>query len=319
MALANEFRTTEVASTIEEVLLYPVVSMPVRIAKGFANENWIVETEEGRLLCKIAPPDAPVPKWRAAVFGHQLAEKHGIPVPRLLACSNKTESLGNRLVRIYQYCEGISPDMQTAEKHAKFWVELGKAIRRLHGIELSTFSSRLDGSAPMFDSWIDYVEYRIPQINARTDVSGYLNLKQLGHLWDCVLSSAAMVTQSIKPCLTHRDLHPDNLLVSQDGSLSSILDFDCAEAWDPVADFFKLKWWIFNKDYQAELLFHRGYGDPYDIYEQFTGRLQTISTLELVNIIANCDPDEIPYAKREYQRLRQITEETGWPLPEFKI
>jgi len=39
--------------------------------------------------------------------------------------------------------------------------QLGESIARLHAPSLGSFGSRLDGSVPSFDRWMDYVSYRI--------------------------------------------------------------------------------------------------------------------------------------------------------------
>ena len=57
-------------------------------------------------------------------------------------------------------------------------------------------------------------------------------------LWEPVLRLAREVAPSVRPALSHRDLYLDNFV---DDSLKAILDFDMAEAWDPVADFAKLR------------------------------------------------------------------------------
>lgn len=45
--------------------------------------------------------------------------------------------------------------------------------------------------------------------------------------------------------LIHRDLNPENLIVSPHGDLLGLVDFERAAAAPPAWDFVKLRWWIF--------------------------------------------------------------------------
>ena len=89
------------------------------------------------------------------------------------------------------------------------------------------------------------------------------------------------------PVVCHRDLYFDNLLCDRDGNLVAILDFDMAEAWEPAADFHKLRWWVFGTDTAAERDFLSGYraGEPFP--EDFEGRVRVVELLDLVNGLAN--------------------------------
>jgi aminoglycoside phosphotransferase (APT) family kinase protein len=56
-----------------------------------------------------------------------------------------------------------------------------------------------------------------------------------------ILDAVFNVDQFVRPTLVHRDLNLDNLLADEDGNLAAILDFDQAEAWEPMADRLKLE------------------------------------------------------------------------------
>lgn len=62
--------------------------------------------------------------------------------------------------------------------------------------------------------------------------------------------------------MTHRDLHPDNILLDDDGTVTAILDMDGAEPWDATVDFVKLTADTFPRYPGASDAFYAGYTHP---------------------------------------------------------
>ncbi len=307
-----EFPPLAIARAVTELTGRPVIGAPTPIRRGEANENWLVETREGTLLCKVAPTAAPVDKWQAAARAVELAVGAEIPTPALVA-AHPCAALSGRFVRILEWVEGEPAGELDAPLSAcpMLWSDLGHAVRRMHEVHLPAFSSRLDGSAPSFPTWDAYLAYRIPQIHQRAAASGYFDLDALGRLWAAIGAEARRLDWIIHPTLTHRDLHLGNILVTPDGRLAAIVDFDNAEAWDPVADFFKLRWWVWNECPEIEPLFVAGYGSPPEVHPHFAERLNIVSAVELVNILAQDTVAEDCAVDRG--RLQAVTKEAGWP------
>ena len=126
----------------------------------------------------------------------------------------------------------------------------------------------------------------------------------LERLWKPLLDLAGRVAPDVRPTLVHRDIYPDNLVAREDGSLAAIVDFDMAEAWDPVADFPKLRWWIFEDTPGAEAAFLATYRARIPHHARFDERLTVVEVLELVNQIANAPAADDPLTLRARERLR---------------
>ena len=106
---------------------------------------------------------------------------------------------------------------------------------------------------------------------------------------------------------------------SPEGGLGAILDFDIAEAWDPVADFFKLQHWIFDEHPTFGDWFAEGYGDPKVVWPGFTLRLGVVYVIELVNMLAEAHRSpESEWVERGVVRLRSVCAEHAWPNPGFR-
>lgn len=148
------------------------------------------------------------------------------------------------------------------------------------------FSSRVDGSAPAFDRWSAYVESRVPAIVERAVVSGAFAEHEISPVLSEAADLAREVDHVVAPSLTHRDLHLANLVAGDDGRLAAIVDWDAAEAWDPMVDFVKLRWQACSRFDGAEEALWAAYspaGEPRMQRE----RLHIVDVLELANGVAN--------------------------------
>ena len=214
-----------------------------RVPRGYGNENWRVTDASDRSYVLKVGPIASAAKWTSARAAYELAAGVGVPLPRLVHFAEHDD----HVVRIYEWIDGRSPMDIAADpdRVEKLFASLGTAIAKLHSIELDGFSSRLDGSAPTFRSWADYVDYRLQQIRGRCMEHGVLDAPTLNRASTAISELAGEVADSARPTLCHRDLYADNLVVDEDGALLAILDWDMAEAWDPAGEWFKLDWLLF--------------------------------------------------------------------------
>ena len=210
---------------------------------GYGNENWRVTDASDRSYVLKVGPIASAAKWTSARAADELAESVGVPLPRLAHFAEHDD----HMVRIYEWIDGRSPrDIATdPDRVERLFASLGTAVAKLHSIELDGFSSRLDGSAPSYRSWADYVDYRLPQIRGRCMEHEAIDAQTLHRASTAISELAGDVADSARPTLCHRDLYADNLVVDEDGALVAILDWDMAEAWDPAGEWFKLDWLLF--------------------------------------------------------------------------
>ena len=311
-----EFGADAVRDAVRGALGHAQIELPTHLSKGYGNENWQLRTERETLLCKIGRTGTPVEKWRAAARGRELAEAAGVPVPRLLYATESCEVLDGRMLRVFEFVEGCHPSELAADALGIFWAELGAAVKRLHTIELHGFSSRLDGSAPWFETWDAYLDYRIPQIQERIRATECFEPDSVEVLWDEIRRAAHTCAPYIEPRLTHRDLHLDNVIATPSGHLAAIIDFDQSEAWDPAADFFKLELLSFERNRHAREAFYHGYGNPEIVHPGFRTRLYVAATLELVNQLANVMSEDSSMGDAwGIDLLKRVLREAEWTLP----
>jgi aminoglycoside phosphotransferase (APT) family kinase protein len=258
-----------------------------RVEVGWGNENWTAETDLGRVMVKVGLANSSAEKWHCAGVTLGLARAAGVPAPELMAFSPSSEMLDGRVLRVFSYIEGLSPDTldDQPQKRGRFLAQLGDAVARLHRISQSEFTSRISGDHG-YARWSDFVANRWTSIVERAEHAG-LDRDLVAGAEAALFPLASEFDDVAHPVVCHRDLYFDNLLCDRDGNLVALLDFDMAEAWEPAGDFHKLRWWVFGSDATAEREFLAGYraGEPFP--DDFEGRVRVVEILELVNGLAN--------------------------------
>ncbi|WP_162605434.1 aminoglycoside phosphotransferase family protein [Jiangella ureilytica] len=259
-----------------------------RVPRGWGGQNWRVTADGGeRFLVKFGDP-ASAEKWSAASSAYDLARRAGVPAPRLAAFEAHCPEAGGAAMRLLTWVDGVEPASVLRGDAAvgRFFGDLGTALRRLHAIDLETFSSRLDGSAPVFARWTGYVAYRLPQVAGRVAATDAFQPAAFAALAGRITDLAERVSAAVAPAPCHRDLYLDNLLATPDAGLAALVDFDGAEAWDPAVDLVKLRWQVFPRYPGARAAFEAAY-HPADVPPRWPERVELVELLELVNHVAN--------------------------------
>ncbi len=149
---------------------------------------------------------------------------------------------------------------------------------------MPSFTARVGEAG--FPRWSAFLEHRWTAVSGRAAAAG---------IDEAVLTRARALSSALsdevdevaRPALCHRDLYLDNVLVDEGGSLVALLDFDIVEVWDPLVDFFKPQWFIFEPNPAARAPFVEGYLDGDPMPALFDERLRLASLIELVNHAAN--------------------------------
>jgi aminoglycoside phosphotransferase (APT) family kinase protein len=280
----TERRAREAELIARSVLDTPIVTTE-RVPTGFGNENYRVIDARGRRVGVKIGPISSAAKWNSSRVAHRLAASAGVPVPEPVYFAEH----GDHVVRVYDWVDGRTPrDIDgDPERVARFANDLGRAVATLHTIDVDAFSARLDGSAPSFGRWADYVDHRLGQIRARCLEHDALDAVTLGRACTAITRLATAVGDAPRPTLCHRDLHADNLLVDGDGRLVAILDWDMAEAWDAAVEWFKLEWMLFPSLPGTASAFEAAYRSAHPDPPAWRERKRLVDLLETLNTIPN--------------------------------
>lgn len=270
---------------VAETVLDQAVSVE-RHPVGFGNENWVVRDKDrtSQWILKVGSP-ASEAKWRSAHEALGLASSVGVPVPALLHMDMHDEWL----VRIFTWIDGTpaATSITTLPQRRRFVASLASALQALHSLDTGSFSSRLDGSSARHDRWDDYLSFRLEHIRQRCIDTAAVDRRTLDRAGQAILDLASDVSPHARPTLCHRDLHGDNLLADDSGTLVGIIDWDTAESWDPAGEWFKLEWMLAPEVEANASDLSAAYLDDRPVPPMWKERVRLVHLVETLNLVPN--------------------------------
>ena len=251
---------------------------------GLSNTAWpLVDGDGGRYVLKQGPLTSAA-KWTSSHRALTLAGEAGIPVPELRFAGEVDGSL----VRVLTWIDGTPADQAPLGEAevGRMIGSLGAAIGALHRRRVDGFSSRLDGSAPTFRRWADYLEHRMRGIAGRCQEAG-LDPALVDRVGTEVARLAGRVGGAAEPVVCHRALHLGNLILAADGSLAGIIDWDAAEPWDRAGDWFKLEYEVLRAHPDRADDLRSAYLDGGPVPAHWDERRRIVHLVEALNTLPN--------------------------------
>ena len=281
---------------------------------GFSNENWkLLDATGCRYLLKVGDRTM-ASKWTSSLAAYEQAAAVGVPVPAVVHVGSHDD----HLVRIFAWIDGepASTVVPGTAQSRRLLTSVGSAVRTLHTAAQPGFSSRLDGSAPRFATWRDYVGQRVTQIRARGEATGAVDPLLLDRACALAADLVAEVSDVAEPVLCHRDLHPDNLIVDRDGDLVGIIDWDGAEAWDRAGDWYKLEHELLRLHPDGREVLLDAYLDGGPTPAAWAPRRRLVDLLESLNVLPNAVTEgwSAGFADRARTLLLETLDPDGTPL-----
>ncbi len=203
----------EVEVTVREILSgYDTGELlsVTRISSGFANVNYLVETESGKFvirICRQRRAEELVPEIRLAA----VLERHGIPTPQPVPTTSGEQILSSPAgpVILFPYIEGEHPASAPGVLQA-----VGHLLARLHTIPAEEVPSKANSIRPGV---------------CREMISGSPFScigKTLQQLWlDAFQQVLPCLERQLPTGLIHGDLFPDNILF-RDEEPVALLDLE---------------------------------------------------------------------------------------------
>jgi aminoglycoside phosphotransferase (APT) family kinase protein len=194
----------------------------------------------------------------------------GVPVPTVLAADCAPSDFPEPFI-ITRRVPGLLGDSAelTLDQQRAAYEDLGRHMARLHGIQLPGYGElRREGAtfAGPCTSWWERLlaELDVYAPTLTQNVRGAAVLEDARRRLEVHRALFDLPTAS----LVHGDLQGKNFLV-HGTSVAAVLDFECAEAGDPVMDFRVFRYWDTKREALTQAML-RGYGeagtDPDDTF-----------------------------------------------------
>jgi len=273
---------------------------------GYGNRSWRVVDTAGRgFVLKLGDP-AVAPKWRSAHRALALVAEEGVPVPELVFDDHREGCL----VRVFTWVEGANAKEAVLDEaqEARFAASLGQAAAGMHRVRVEGFSSRLDGSAPSFARWSDYLAHRLGQVRQRCEATDAVAPAVVERVAARLDRLAGLLDDVAEPVVCHRDLHPGNLILRPDGTIEGIIDWDMAEAWDRAGDWFKLEYEVVRTRPGLRDALVAAYLDGAPEPDRWDERRAAVHLVETLNILPNAATQgwSTEYADRAREHLESL-------------
>lgn len=234
---------TEISALVERVL-HDRVKLVTLYVHGIVNAVYFVSLANGQeCVVRVSAPEyrqyVEMEVWAQAQAGAA-----GVPVPEVLAWELRPAYFATPFVitRRAPGVPGDTPSLAPAERLAAYR-DLGRHMARMHAVQLPGFGP-LTRTAAGFAGrdhtlWerltteLAHLAQALPELDRPLEHLARALQRFQAHRAVFALRSASLV---------HGDLQGKNFLV-QGGRVTAIIDFECAEAGDPVMDFHVMDYW----------------------------------------------------------------------------
>ncbi len=241
-------RLSAIATAIRRRIPELAPVRPLRVL-GSGFRSVAVETASGAVVLLGQSDDAPTEYARVWRVGAILSERLGdiIPLPRWYVAASPGLPHG---ALGYRKLAGETPRWGD-DPGAAFARDLGGFLARLHALDadIARAAGVLDVDA--YERMLGARPVVMPVLAARLHRPAFTRIEAW---WEAFASDSRMRTK--RRTLSHHDLWHDNLLRSDDGRLSGVLDLAHIEIADPAQDFAAPRY--FGHDAFVDLLI--GYG-----------------------------------------------------------
>jgi aminoglycoside phosphotransferase (APT) family kinase protein len=268
---------------------------------GATNQVFSIEAAEGFFVLRMDPSPAKVDEYRKERWAIEHARRMDIPAPNVIAVGVTPDDVAFMLARLEP--GRVAAELVQTEPVLR---QLGQYARKLHETSLSLFGGHHEGLTAPWETWPEFLEHEFG-LARRLE-----QLQSLGLFDERVARRAAELVLRLgddhEPRLNHGDLRLKNVLVTEDGRINAIIDWEGAVAapapeWDLALALHDLS--VDEKD-----AFIDGYGLSDEALRVATPALAALNMLHYAPFAAAAaeagDEEQLRRYRRRFARVYEL-------------
>lgn len=240
---------------------------------GLTNYVFAVNHTEGQFVVRISPDPERIGAFRKESWAVHEVRKAGVPSPEVLAVGDDAGLEPYMITRRVTGAEATHHPKRERIVH-----EMGRYANIINSIQTNGFGTNFDWNddAPKIQTWSEYLdqEYRIAmrlEFFATHKILPEAELDKLASIID------ETRTEDLRPSLNHTDLRLKNVIVDDDGEITSIIDWE--ECMSTVAPSWELSIALHDLSIDEKHTFIDGYGLKPEHIEQMAPLIKTFNIL----------------------------------------
>jgi aminoglycoside phosphotransferase (APT) family kinase protein len=264
-------------------------------SSGRTNYVFAINHVEGQFVVRISPEPDRIGAFRKESWAAQEVRKAGVPSPEILAVGNDVGSEPYTIMRLVTGSEATNHS-----KRRRIINEVGRFAAIINSIKTDGFGANFDWnseSSQKITTWSEYLdhEYKIDERLEFFATNKILPQSELNKLSEIIEETKTM---DITPSLNHSDLRLKNVIVDDDGHITSIIDWE--ECVSIVAPQWELSIALHDLSIDEKHAFIEGYGLRPEEMQQMAPLIKTFNILNYHGAAASA------IAENDEQKLAEI-------------
>ena len=191
-------------------------------SSGRTNYVFAINHVEGQFVVRISPEPERINAFRKEWWAAQEVRKAGVPSPEILAVGDDVSSEPYMITRLVTGSEATHHSKRRRIVH-----EVGRFAAIINSIKTNGFGANFDWNtdAQKITTWSEYLdqEFKVAERLEFFATNKILPQSELNKLSEIIEETK---TADITPSLNHSDLRLKNVIVDEDGAITSIIDWE---------------------------------------------------------------------------------------------
>jgi len=217
-------------------------------------------------------------KFKKIIYLQKLLLKNNVPVPKILHSSKNSPHFAGSVL-IEEVVEGEKIDPKKISKN--LLSSLAFFLAKIHSINENNFTNFSEKEYSSIDRFVlSLYEKDLEKI----EKENILNNNQIKKVKYKLKYGTNFLKNNSIPKIIHGDLYPENILINGE-IVVGIIDWENSMAFEPIMDFVKPYWWIFNNNWEMLEEFLKEYSKFRRIDSNFKIIFETCELLTILGYL----------------------------------